>query len=187
MKTALRFLAGCAALLALAQTPGQQIDDANARVRRVTTPYTLHALEKYGAAWIALDDRAMIGTRKLKAGEAETVRPGATLEFTSGEDGVASLLIIDVKTATHPVSVNTVVLGPGKEFRDQNYRYDTILAAVSPLQLRDVRNLSEGIFWRSGEPEMVNLEAGKAQWITAGMHRLKNLSRVQVKFVMVEW
>jgi len=81
------------------------------------------------------------------------------------------------------VGIGSVVVGgstlaPRQSFASAGNRADTLLVAVSPINLAD--DASQGA-------AAVNLEPGGAQWLPAGPHKLRNLGAVAARYVTVEF
>jgi hypothetical protein len=182
----LLFLAG----VALAQGPEALLDDARAQVILVEVsseaPYTLQAPSPNGAIWIALDNTTAIGDRKLAVGDTQAVAPGKTVQFSCLK-GRARIVVVYIKSATQPVTVDAISLKDREEWQDASARRDRLLIAVSSLNLRDTWNLAADSQWKPSKPENIRLKPAAAQWIKAGTHHLKNMQVGEARFAAAEW
>jgi hypothetical protein len=76
------------------------------------------------------------------------------------------------------VVVGGTTLASGQAFASAGNRGDTLLVAVSPLTLRDDA---------SPNTSTMNLRAGEAVWIPAGLHKLRNLGATAARYVTLEF
>jgi hypothetical protein len=89
-------------------------------------------------------------------------------------------VLIKVIAATQPLTVEATTLARNQELEDASDRNATLLVAITPLRLHDVRNLAgEGEHWKSGSQKTIELQQGHTVWLTQGMHRLRNSGPVR--------
>src|ERR1022692_3343727 len=181
---------------AMAQQVRVLMEDTKARVTAVevfkNTVYTVRPTTSYGAVWIALDDNATITrghatatANRVRAGDAKTVEHGADVQFRNDNQSTARLIIVEVKEASQELTIGLFDVTTSLE--DASDRNDTLLVAVSALQLRDTWNTGDESEWLPSKPNNIRMNPGDARWIRPGIHHLKNLGRRPAKFVLVEW
>ncbi len=68
-------------------------------------------------------------------------------------------------------------LGPGEGFRGGGARDDSLLIAITALDLRD----------DDDQPHPLQLKSGEVTWLAAGNHRLRNTGSEPARFISVEF
>jgi hypothetical protein len=109
----------------------------------------------------------------------------ATFESTSGHS--VAVLFVNVLQEKQPLTVDKVVLGPGKEMEDASERNDTLLIAMSSVRLREVHNLADESRWVPSKTKILRLNQNTATGMRPGTYHLKNLLRTTCSFVSFEW
>jgi hypothetical protein len=100
----------------------------------------------------------------------------------------APLVLVTVKNADQNLTIEDTVLTPHQEVEDASDSNPTLVIAISPLQLRDVRDLNgEDESWRSSNPRTIKLLTGQTIWLPPGMHRIRNMENSIAHFVTIEW
>ncbi|MGI9102604.1 MAG: hypothetical protein ACR2IF_09200 [Terriglobales bacterium] len=74
------------------------------------------------------------------------------------------------------IAAGGTTLAPGQRFEAASERGNTLLVAITPVELADDTT--------SGK---IMLRAGEARWIASGIHRWKNLGRRAAQYVTVEF
>ncbi len=186
-------------LIAISNAMGQShvvMNDAKVRVTAVVIPretlYTLQSTTQRGSIWIALDDARLVTSaagvaqeRKLQAGDAESVRPDDDIQFRNENQSPAHFIIVNVKNASQELTLHVFTVS--KALEDASDRNETLIVAVSPLQLRDIWNTADESQWRPSKPDVIRMSPGDVRWIRAGTHHFSNLQRMPAKFVFIEW
>ncbi len=75
------------------------------------------------------------------------------------------------------VTVAGTTLRPGAGFTGDSPRDDSLLIALTPLQLRDAGD----------HPQALRLQPGEVAWLVAGAHRFRNDSGMAARFITVEF
>ncbi len=81
--------------------------------------------------------------------------------------------------AVRDVTIAGTALAAGDGFPSAVPRGNTVLVAVTPVELRDDQG--------SAQPAFIRLAAGEAHWLPAGTHRLSNIGKGNARFVTVEF
>jgi hypothetical protein len=142
--------------------------------------------------WIALDDNASISrtnarvdTEKVRAGAANALPSGAEMQLLNESQSIARLIVVDVKAASQPLTIDSLSVPSSLE--DASDRNETLLVAVSPLQIRHTWNLGDESRWVPSKPDVLRMSQGEVRWIRPGIHHFKNLLRRPADFVLLEW
>lgn len=133
---------------------------------------------------LSVDDRSTT----LKAGDYKKVTGIEPLHLRNSGLGSTSVVLIRVRSALQPLTIETTTLTHHQQLEDASDRNATLLVAVDSLQLSDQRDLAdEGSPWKPSLEPPLNLKRGETAWIKAGMHRIRNRGTNAVRFVTVEW
>lgn len=124
-------------------------------------------------------------TEKVRAGAASAIVSGAEVHLLNESQSIARLIVIDVKTACQPLTIHSHSVTSSLE--DASDRNETLLVAISPLQIRDTCNLGDESRWVPGKPDILRMSQGEIRWIGPGIHHFKNLLRHPAHFVLLEW
>ncbi len=172
------------------------LDDARVQVTIVELAagkdYNLKGA-RHGSIWIALDNVAAIAEaganahRKIHRGETHLLPTGQTAGFVCDSNGYTRLIVVNAKRAVPAITVNTETLSPGNELQDASDRNETLVVAISAVQLRDIRNLGDESAWIPSKPEVISMDSGNVRWIRPGIHHFRNLLRGASTFVTLEW
>ena len=154
-------------------------------------PTSFRASSDRGFVLVAIKDCSLLvdGERtKLKAGEYKAIPGRRTLELGRSETPNCPLVLIEIIAASQALTIEKTALGGHKEMEDASDRNSTLLIAISPLQIRDTRNLAEEDGpWKSGPQKSIELHEGQFTWLQRGVHRLRNSGNSTICFVTVEW
>jgi hypothetical protein len=180
----------------LAQTFQTLSENVRARATLVTIPrrssYTFQAGGEQECAWIVLDEGLEVKKEGSSARERSTpatgkLSPRESAIFVNDADGPKRLITVEPKETIQELTVEKTVLAPNQKLQDASELNDTLLIAVTGVNLRDVRNLGDESHWKSSRPVFVRLRSGAVAWLKPGMHELKNVSSRSCEFVTVEW
>lgn len=69
-------------------------------------------------------------------------------------------------------------LAPGQSFTSASHRNDSLLIAITPLQIEDTHG---------DDPVDVRLQPGEVQWLKEGNHQFKNMGSGTARFVTIEF
>lgn len=148
-------------------------------------------LSEQGFVLVALRDCTLLledQSVSLKAGEYKQVAGTGPLHLKTSSPGSTSIVLIRVRSASQPLTIETMMLTSHQESEDASDRNASLIIAIDPLRMSDNRDLSdEGDPWRSSIQQILNLKSGQAVWMKAGIHRLRNRGKNSVRFVTVEW
>jgi hypothetical protein len=143
-----------------------------------------------GFVLVALQDCSMLidgGSATLRAGDFRRM-DGHTIDLANVSSIPADLVLIRIDRATQPLTIELGELNPRQQLEDASDRNDTLIVALTPVTLRDVRDLSaEDENWKSAPASMIRVQAGQTAWLTPGMHRLRNLGATKARFITIEW
>jgi hypothetical protein len=124
----------------------------------------------------------------LKAGDYRTISGKRGLEIAQSGPITIPLVLVEVVFARQPLTIEAATLAPNQELEDASERNSTLLVAIAPLRLRDVRDLAEeGEPWKSGPQRKIELQKGETAWLKEGMHRMRNVGNSVARFIMIEW
>jgi len=117
-----------------------------------------------------------------------TLGPGSVLRFSCSDRAeFARVVIVDVKSAAQPLTLQSEILASAQEMEDGSDRNDTLLIAESVLQLQDVLDIGGEGNPRMGHPRTIHMATGGVTWVRQGMHYIKNLLPTSAKFTLIEW
>jgi hypothetical protein len=155
------------------------------------TRLTLQATSEEGFVVIAIQDCVILinGTSiRLNAGDHKAVPGKRSLELAQSGLTPISLVLVEVVSAQQPLTIEAKTLAPGEGLEDASDRNSTLLIAIAPLRLRDVRNLAEeGEPWKTSPQRTIELQKGHTTWLKEGMHRVRNMGNSAARFIMIEW
>jgi hypothetical protein len=144
-----------------------------------------------GFVLVAIRDCSVLINGKsaiLKAGDYQKIPGVQSLELSQSGPMPVPLVLIKVVTTIQPLTIETTTLARHQELVDASDRNTTLLIAIDPLRLRDVRDLAdEDEPWKSGPQKTIELQEGQTAWLLRGMHRLRNSGKTATRFVTVEW
>ena len=124
----------------------------------------------------------------LEPGERKFVHGPHAITVSQDATSAAVLVVINVVSTSQELTFGKTELTPGNDLADMGNRNDTLLIALSPLQLLDRRNQAEdGEHAQWGSPRSIDLDRGQFVWIEPGMHQLRNRGAAAARFVTVEW
>jgi hypothetical protein len=155
------------------------------------TKLNFQAISDEGFVLVAIQD-CMIqinGTStNLKAGEYKTVSGKRDLEIAQSGQITIQLVLVEVVSAHQPLTIGTTTLAPNQELEDASDRNSTLLVAIAPLKLRDVKDLAdEGEPWKAGPQRKIELQKGETAWLKGGMRRIRNMRNFEARFITIEW
>lgn len=170
---------------------GQKISPAKVLLVRPGSTMRLDSQPTHkGFVLVALGDCSVLingHTNNLKAGDHKEVS-GGILELAPAPSKPTELVLVEVLSASQPLTVQSTTLARNQEVEDASDRNLTLLVAVDALRLSDVRDLSEEEEpWKSAPAKAINLQKGQTVWLQQGMHRLRNAGRTTSRFVTIEW
>jgi hypothetical protein len=152
---------------------------------------SLQPLSEVGIILLALDTCSIKVNGQpveLRSGERKFLHGRRTVILAPFGSGSVSLVAVNIVTAAQALTFDSLEILPRKELEDGSDRNDTLLVALAPLKLREVRDLSdEDEPWKSGPPRMIELEKGQFTWLKPGVHRLRNTGNSAARFVTIEW
>ncbi len=155
------------------------------------TKLNLQATYDAGFVLVAIQDCIIQinGTStNLKAGDYKTISGKRGLEIAQSGLITIPLVLVEVISARQPLTIEATKLAPNQELEDASDRNSTLLVAIAPLQLRDVKDLAdEGEPWKSGPRRKIELQKGETAWLKEGMHRMRNEGSCVAWFVTIEW
>ncbi len=171
------------------------LDDARARVTLIelgeNARYQITGARKYGSVWISLDSGVLLdfdgNARITSAGEGHAIEAGQIVTFRAREAAGGRVIVVVPKLTCQPLTVLSNALAPGGEQQDASSRNETLVVAVSSVELRDTRNAGDESVWISSAPRIIGLRSGQVTWLRAGIHHLKNLLGTPSEFVTIEW
>jgi hypothetical protein len=124
----------------------------------------------------------------LKAGDYRTISGKRSLEIAQSGPITIPLVLVEVVFARQPLTIEAAILAPNQELEDASERNATLLVAIAPLRLRDVRDLAgEGDPWKSGPQRKIELQKGETAWLKEGMYRIHNVGNSVARFITIEW
>lgn len=154
-------------------------------------PISFQPSSDQGFIVVALQDcTVMLNEQKeiLRTANFRRVRGKRILQLASSASTNASLVLITIKNTYQDLTIEDTVLTHRQELEDASDRNVSLLVAISPMQLRDVRDQNgEGESWKSSNPTIIKLSAGQTVWLPPGMHRFRNLGDSTAHFVTIEW
>jgi hypothetical protein len=155
------------------------------------TKLSFQPISDQGFVLVAIRDCSVLIDGKsaiLKAGDYQKIPRIHSLELSQSEPMPVPLVLIKVVATIQPLTIETTTLARHQELEDASDRNTTLLIAIDPLRLRDVRDLAdEGEPWKSGPQKTIELQEGQTAWLPRGMHRLRNTGENGIRFVTVEW
>jgi hypothetical protein len=172
------------------------LEDSKVRVStRQLAPhqsFTITGTAPFGTVLIRSDGPGLCGDSKggsriVGNSDPCLIPEGKTATFENTTAHTVAMLLVNVMQEKQPLTVNKVVLGPGKEIEDASERNDTLLIAMSPVQLRELHNLADESTWAPTKPKILKLNPNAATWMPPGTYHLKNLLATTCSFVTLEW
>lgn len=158
---------------------------------KLGAPMSFQPISDQGFIVVALQNcTVMIDGQKevLRAADFRQIKGKRVLKLAGFSSVAASLVLITVKSAHQSLTIEDTILTPNEELEDASNRNLSLLIAISPLRLRDVRDQNgEDESWKSSSPSMIKLSAGQTAWLTPGMYRIRNLGDSSARFVTIEW
>ena len=155
------------------------------------TKLSFQPISEQGFVLVAIRDCSVLidgRSTLLKAGDHKTISGRQSLELAQSGSTPVSLVLIKVVTATQPLTIETTTLARNQELEDASDRNTTLLIAIVPLRLSDVRDQADADEpWKSGSQKTIELQQGQTTWLMRGMHRLRNSGNTTIRFVTVEW
>jgi hypothetical protein len=143
-----------------------------------------------GFVLVTLQDCAILidgESATLHAGDFRRMN-GHTIDLANVSSVPVDLVLIRIDKATQPLTIELGELNPRQQLEDASDRNDTLIVALTPVTLRDVRDLSaEDENWKSAPATIIRVQAGQTAWLTPGMHRLRNLGTTKTRFITIEW
>jgi hypothetical protein len=85
------------------------------------------------------------------------------------------------------LTMSGVTLPPSEAVEQQRTRGDTLMVAITPLELFHETNKGQESEWIPSESAAVNLKAGEVAWIARGKHHLRNQGTTTVRFLTLEF
>jgi hypothetical protein len=144
-----------------------------------------------GFVVIALSDSSLLINNQataLRAGESRQVRGEHMLDIINTAELPAALVVVKIDTAFQNLTISEERLDPRQTFEDASDRNDTLVVALTPMSLRDLRDLSaEDEHWKSSAPRTISLQKGQSAWLASGMHRVLNVGSTGARFITIEW
>jgi hypothetical protein len=124
----------------------------------------------------------------LRLGDFREAKGDQVLQVANASSTPASLVLVNVRSRSQQLTIIRSTLAPNQESEDASDRSTTLLVAIAPLRLRDVRDMAgEDETWKSSKSKMIQLREGETEWLQPGMHRLRNIGSAQAQFVTIEW
>jgi hypothetical protein len=145
-----------------------------------------------GFVVIALSDTAITingAQKKWRVGDYQNLAGEDHLDIENNDEHDSNVLLVKIGALQQSLTIETTQLKPKQMLEDASDRNITLIVALSPLTLRDVRNLEhdEGRPWRPALPRNLSLQYGKTAWLVHGMHRLTNQGHANARFLTIEW
>ncbi len=155
------------------------------------TRLSFQSTSDQGFVLIAIKDCSLFidgQSTRLKSGEHKSIPGRHSLELAQSGSAPVPLVLINVVAATQALSIQATSLAGHQELEDASDMNATLLIAITPLRLSDVRDLAdEGEPWKSGPQKTFDLQEGHFAWLSRGIHRLRNSRSTAAHFVTVEW
>jgi hypothetical protein len=144
-----------------------------------------------GFVVVAIQDCALLINGKsttLRAGDYTRVPGKQSLELVQSGPITVPIVLVEIVSAQQPLTINATTLAPNGVLEDASDRNSTLLVAIDPLLLRDVRDLAEeGEPWKSSPQRKIELQKGQTVWLKKGIHRVRNAGSSEARFVTIEW
>ncbi|HWW22355.1 MAG TPA: hypothetical protein VNY78_00575 [Edaphobacter sp.] len=154
------------------------------------TKLSFQPISDQGFVLVAIRDCSLLIDGKsalLKAGDYQKIPGIQSLELSQSGPMPVPLVLIKVVSTIQPLTIETTTLARHQELVDASDRNTTLLIAIDPLRLRDVRDLADDEPWKSGPQKTIELQEGQTAWLLRGVHRLRNSGKTATRFVTVEW
>lgn len=155
------------------------------------TPQTFQPSSSNGFIVLSLTDTTLLINNHpfaLQPGDTRVIPGKQALTLEDSYAQAAPIVLVRIDTATQSLTITKTNLAPSAQSEDASDRNDTLVIALSPLTLRDVRDLGEEDEpWKSAPPATLSLSPGQTSWLNPGMHRLTNLAQTKASFVTIEW
>ncbi len=150
----------------------------------------IHPLSKNGIVLTAIQTAQLLvnGERlALKAGSFKQLEGNRHLTVATASGNSVRLIVVNVRTASQPLTIQSTKVGRHKELEDASARNRTLLIAISSLRMSDRIDRSDlaGPHW--GQSRTIALEPGKTLWLRPGIHRMQNENTQIIAFITVEW
>jgi hypothetical protein len=186
----LLFLATTATLSAAPRDVKKPPAEASLLKLNPHTPDHFRSASTDGFVFVALQDCSILiagGSATMHAGDFRRM-DGHTIDLANVSSIPVDLVLIRIDRTIQPLTIELGELNPSQQLEDASDRNDTLIVALIPVTLRDVRDLSaEDEAWKSAPATMIRIQAGKTAWLTPGMHRLRNLGATKARFITIEW
>lgn len=127
------------------------LDDIRARVVQIdltdSARYETIAASSYGAVWISLGPGVFVEefdgrSRIADSGEAHFIKAGEIVRFKGRQPSGGRLILVTPKQVHQRLTVLSETLEPGDEEDDASSRNETLVVAVTRVELRDTWNLA---------------------------------------------
>ena len=155
------------------------------------TKLTFQPSSNEGFVVVAIHDCTLLIDGKstiLKAGDYARLPGKQSLGLAESGPMTMPIVLAEIVSAQQPLTINATTLAPNGVLEDASDWNSTLLIAISPLQLRDVRDLAEGGEPRkSGPQRKIELQQGQTVWLQEGIHRVRNAGSSEARFVTIEW
>jgi hypothetical protein len=179
------------ALVAAAPTANKKPAESRLITLEPHTPQQFRSTSNNGFVLIAFTNSSLLVNDQattLRAGESHQVRGSQMLDIVNTSALPSELVLIKVDTASQGLTLLQERLDMHQELEDASDRNDTLVVALTPIALRDVRDLAdEDEPWKSSAPRTIVLQQGGSAWLAPGMHRLVNVGKVKARFITIEW
>lgn len=179
------------ALVAAAPTANKKPAESRLITLEPHTPQQSRSTSNNGFVLIAFTNSSLLVNDQattLRAGESHQVRGSQMLDIVNTSALPSELVLIKVDTASQGLTLLQERLDMHQELEDASDRNDTLVVALTPIALRDVRDLAdEDEPLKSSAPRTIVLQQGGSAWLAPGMHRLVNVGKVKARFITIEW
>jgi hypothetical protein len=179
------------ALVAAAPTANKKPAESRLITLEPHTPQQSRSTSNNGFVLIAFTNSSLLVNDQattLRAGESHQVRSSQMLDIVNTSALPSELVLIKVDTASQGLTLLQERLDMHQELEDASDRNDTLVVALTPIALRDVRDLAdEDEPLKSSAPRTIVLQQGGSAWLAPGMHRLVNVGKVKARFITIEW
>jgi hypothetical protein len=179
------------ALVAAAPTANKKPAESRLITLEPHTPQQFRSTSNNGFVLIAFTNSSLLVNDQattLRAGDSHQVRGSQMLDIVNTSALPSELVLIKVDTASQGLTLLQERLDMHQELEDASDRNDTLVVALTPIALRDVRDLAdEDEPLKSSAPRTIVLQQGGSAWLAPGMHRLVNVGKVKARFITIEW
>lgn len=187
----LAFSLAAPALVAAAPNVTKEPAESRVITLGAHTPKYFRPSSNNGFVLIALRNSSLLVNDQavtLRAGESQQVTGSRALNIVNTSTLPAQLVLVKIDTAFQRLTISQEDLDPHQTLEDASDRNNTLVVALTPVMLHDVRDLSaEGEPWKSSAPRTISLMQGQSAWLAPGMHRVLNLRSTRARFITIEW